>query len=438
MKRINYILILLSLVAMVSCMDKYTEFYTANSPVYLSYDSLRSAVKSVNPTELNNPGKIYFKDNFLFVVEKLKGIHVFDMTVPSSPQNLKFIPVPGCVDIAIKNNILYADSYVDLVAVDISSINSVKEVARVKDVFPYTVPPTNNELRVEPVDQTQGIVTAWEVTRQKKDINYQNVPVYPVWSYYEKNYAMYDAVGGFKNGAELSSSGTSAASYGKSGSMARFGLYDKYLYSVDNNQVYTFNVQNPASPVKLGMQYLGWNIETMFLYDNHMFLGTNSGMIIASLQNPLIPTQVGSYAHITSCDPVIVDDGYAYVTLRGGQTCRNTTVNRLDVLKLAVDYKTVSPVAFYNLTNPHGLGIDGNTLFVCDGSDGLKVYDCTDKTTIDQHLIKAFPAIQSYDVIPVNTSKYLFMVGDGGFYLYDYSNLNDIRKIATIEVKEKK
>ena len=68
MKRINYILILLSLVAMVSCMDKYTEFYTANSPVYLSYDSLRSAVKSVNPTELNNPGKIYFKDNFLFVV----------------------------------------------------------------------------------------------------------------------------------------------------------------------------------------------------------------------------------------------------------------------------------------------------------------------------------------------------------------------------------
>lgn len=85
----------------------------------------------------------------------------------------------------------------------------------------------------------------------------------------------------------------------------------------------------------------------MFLaYDDHMFLGTNSGMIIASLQNPLIPTQVGSYAHITSCDPVIVDDGYAYVTLRGGQTCRNTTVNRLDVLKLAADYKTVSPVAF--------------------------------------------------------------------------------------------
>ena len=314
----------------------------------------------------------------------------------------------------------------------------MKEVGRVKEVFPYTVPPTNNELRVEPVDQTQGIVTAWEVTRQKKDINYQNVPVYPVWRYYSSNYAMYDAAGGFKNGAELSSSGTSAASYGKSGSMARFGLYDKYLYSVDNNQVYTFNVQNPASPVKLGMQYLGWNIETMFLYDDHMFLGTNSGMIIASLQNPLIPTQVGSYAHITSCDPVIVDDGYAYVTLRDGQTCRNTTVNRLDVLKLAVDYKTVSPVAFYNLTNPHGLGIDGNTLFVCDGSDGLKVYDCTDKTTIDQHLIKAFPAIQSYDVIPVNTSKYLFMVGDGGFYLYDYSNLNDIRKIATIEVKEKK
>lgn len=99
--------------------------------------------------------------------------------------------------------------------------------------------------------------------------------------------------------------------------------------------------------------------------------------------------------------------------------------------------KRLVPWHFYNLTNPHGLGIDGNTLFVCDGSDGLKVYDCTDKTTIDQHLIKAFPAIQSYDVY---SGEYLQISLYGWrwrIYLYDYSNLNDIRKIATIEVKEK-
>jgi len=437
MKQLNYIFLLVTVFAFSSCMDKYTEFYTANSPVYLSFEDLRSAVKTSEPSDLYNPGKIYFKDNILFVVEKLKGIHVFDMSVPSSPKNLSFITVPGCIDIAIRDNILYTDSYVDLVSVDISTINAVKEVGRAKNVFPYSVPPTNNELRVEEIDQTRGIVTGWEITREKKELNYQNVPVYPVWWYYSSNYALSDATGGLKGGAETSSSGT-ASGFGKSGSMARFGLYDKYLYSVDNNAVYVFNIQNQTAPALINKQYLGWNIETMFMYDNQMFLGTNNGMIIASLQNPLVPAQISTYSHITSCDPVIVDDGYAYVTLRGGQTCRNTTVNQLDVLKLSTDYKTITPVAFYNLTNPHGLGIDGNTLFVCDGSDGLKVYDCTDKTTIDQHLIKAFPSIQTYDVIPVNTSKYLFMVGDGGFYLYDYNNLNDIRQIAKIEVKEEK
>jgi len=50
-------------------MDKYTETSTVNSPIYMSYETLRSAVKSTSPQTLANPGKIYFKDNYLFVVE---------------------------------------------------------------------------------------------------------------------------------------------------------------------------------------------------------------------------------------------------------------------------------------------------------------------------------------------------------------------------------
>ena len=129
----------------------------------------------------------------------------------------------------------------------------------------------------------------------------------------------------------------------------------------------------------------------------------------------------------------MVADGYAYVTLRGGTTC-GSTVNRLDVLELSDNYVDNTLVASYPLNGPYGLGIDDDILFICDGNAGLKVYDVTDKTQIDNHMIAVFPGINTYDVIPVN--GYLFMIGDDGFYLYDYSDLQNIRKIGEIPVNK--
>ena len=70
------------------------------------------------------------------------------MTDPADPENMGFIEIPGNVDIAIKNNTLYADSYVDLVAIDISDIENPEEVNRVEDVFPYTLPPYDENYRL--------------------------------------------------------------------------------------------------------------------------------------------------------------------------------------------------------------------------------------------------------------------------------------------------
>ena len=46
---------------------------------------------------------------------------------PIAVENLFFIDIPGSIDIAVKGNILYADLYTDLVALDISNpLNVVK------------------------------------------------------------------------------------------------------------------------------------------------------------------------------------------------------------------------------------------------------------------------------------------------------------------------
>ena len=160
-----------------------------------------------------------------------------------------------------------------------------------------------------------------------------------------------------------------------------------------------------------------------------------SGMLVYSLENPVVLQHKASYWHITACDPVVVESGYAYVTLHTGVQCRNQSINRLDVLKLSDVYRIITPVNMVSMTEPYGLGIDKEMLFIGDGKAGLKVFDVTDKKKIENHLIARFPSIQAFDVIPVN--GYLFMIGNDGFYLYDYSNPKQIKLIGKIPVVKK-
>lgn len=195
----------------------------------MSYDELRAAVKPAAPRDLENPGKIYFKDDYIFVVEEMKGFHLIDVSNPASPQKKAFVQIPGCVDIAVKENILYADSYVDMVAIDVSDINNMKEIKRVKDVFPYTVPPAGNEYRLAEVDKEKGVVIDWEVKKVRQEMEYQYYSVYPIFSrgYAEKlDGPYYTASAGISNSSGVG--GSSGTSFGVGGSMARFGLYKEY------------------------------------------------------------------------------------------------------------------------------------------------------------------------------------------------------------------
>ena len=78
-KSINLFFQLLCLIFMISaCRDKYTEEYLALDPVYLSYTDFREAVRSINTQALEKPGKIYYKNNYLYINELMKGVHVYN------------------------------------------------------------------------------------------------------------------------------------------------------------------------------------------------------------------------------------------------------------------------------------------------------------------------------------------------------------------------
>lgn len=400
--------------------------YVYYEPIYKSFEEIKEETRLTSPQPLSAVGKIYIKGNYLFVNDPGKGIHIFNNTDPASPLQEAFLNIPGNYDLAIKGNTLYADSYIDLVAFDISNVEGIKEVSRESAVFSYF----NYDIGFSGsgVDATKGIITGWKETTKTEvkegDCSFQ--PVGRVTWY--NGGVLAESAADFTR--SLASAPGTGSGPGVGGSMARFTVHSDFLYAINSGYLHTFDV-TAAKPVSKIKSYVGWDIETIFPYGANLFLGSSSGMHILSLDNPENPAVISTYTHVTSCDPVVVQDGYAYVTLRSGNACAGFT-NQLEVIDIH-DKTAPSLVKIYPMTNPHGLGVDGDLLFVCDGQDGLKVYKADDVMAIDQNLIKHYESIHAFDVIPHNDR--LVMIGEDGLFQYSYADPENITLLSQITIQ---
>ncbi len=135
---------------------------------------------------------------------------------------------------------------------------------------------------------------------------------------------------------------------------------------------------------------------------------------------------LGTANHVRACDPVVAADTVSYVTVRTGTACGGD-VNALYVYDL---HNIMQPVQknVVNLQNPHGLGIRGNTLFVCDGAGGLKVYNI--KQAYYPVLKHTLTGETFYDCIPYD--DVLVCMIEGGIALYDISDTDAIRLLSKI------
>ena len=133
-------------------------------PVYVPTAEAR-VIKGLPPKDIVTQGKIYVKGNYIFIGDVNLGVHVVDNTDPRNPKKIAFIQIYGNHDIAVKEDILYADNLDDLVALDISDLQNPRVVKRIEKVyrFPNQQYPENLPFHTwfECPDPSKGIVVGW-------------------------------------------------------------------------------------------------------------------------------------------------------------------------------------------------------------------------------------------------------------------------------------
>ncbi len=386
---------------------KYADYLVAR-PLKISKAEFRADPDILPPAPIKESGKIYAYQDYIFVNDKYRGVHVVDNSDPTNPKKIAFIEIDGNVDISVKGDYLYADSITDLVVLDISNIDDIKMVNRLEDVLRDNIvwPAEADLFDWGEVDYENEIVIGWETVTERRLI-----------SEYEQRFSI----------DVMFAETANDASVGQGGSLARFKIVDDYLYAVDRNNINIFDITDLENPKDLEDVYAGFDIETIFNRGQHLFLGSMRGMYIYDISSPAKPEFVSEFQHGTACDPVVVDGDYAYVTLRGGNNC-GATESGLFIVDISNISKPELKIS-YPMDGPYGLGIKDEKLFVCDGESGLKVYDKTDVENLE--ILNHFKDINTFDVIPMEEN--LLMVGEDVLYQYEYLD-NDIELISTFQL----
>ncbi len=161
-----------------------------------------------------------------------------------------------------------------------------------------------------------------------------------------------------------SGSNTSNSS-GEAGSTAKFLTQNNHLISIEDRLIKVFSIEDTLQPTLINTYKSRQTLETIFPYnENKIMLGTNSGVIIMDHSVPGELSEISFLNHAISCDPVIADNNYMYVTLRSGSFCGVDDINELQIINIE-DLTRPVLVKTIELDQPWGLGLNGETLYIC-------------------------------------------------------------------------
>jgi hypothetical protein len=206
-------------------------------------------------------------------------------------------------------------------------------------------------------------------------------------------------------------------STGKGGSLARFTIVGNYLYTVDKENLKVFDITDGAQPVFKTTIPVGFEIETIFPFRDKLFIGSSSVVYIFSIDDPAKPKRLSEAISPTvmrRCDPVVAKDSVAFATLRTNGPCGG-----VQSILAVYDIRDVSnPVqrASLPLLEPYGLGYFDNTLYICDKT---QLVVCDISSPFEPRVINSIREANSsfIDVVPYNNLLVCWVTD--GIIIYD-------------------
>lgn len=408
-KLLLFLTIIVPVSGLWSCRDKCkeTRLVVRQIPIYHPFSEIREGVGVTSAREIQDRGKIFVQGNYLFVNEIKQGVHVIDNSDQKNPRFISFIKIPGNGDMVVRDNILYADSYSDIVSIDVRDPVHPIEVGRVKDVF-YSGWFNNVQWSVGTDGLFLGEYNEKHETETFEVDCEDNTPI-PIRE------IVY----------------TSPVS-DRMKAVSRFAFKDKFLYGIISwGSLGVFDLETPAKPVSTNRNILESSLFSIVPYRNKLFLGSQNGIVLYDNTDPSAPQKISNFPLGTPCDQVTVDDDIAYVTLRAETFCGGNT-NKLDVIDIS-DNKVPKLIRSYPMESPWATSVDFPHLYLCEGDKGLKVFDVSDKTEINKHLLLVKNDIVAYSVIAIG--KTLLVTGKDFLYQFDTTNPRDLREISKIPVK---
>lgn len=404
------IVLLLSSIYLASCQKEPVETALFAVPQIKKMADIRASVGVKLAQSTDSDGKIYVTENQLFYIAQESGVHIFNNENPQSPVNIAFLAIEGVHDIAVKGNYLFADNFVDLLVFDISNLSNITLVQTLENTFIY-YPEYPEDVDYYAWDEYPGedeIIVGYTIeTRPVPDDEY----------IYMMEGALTDMAAGAGN------------SVGVGGSYAQFQINKNALYKVDKFKLNVYNITDPVQTFFDKEVYvnswIGGELETLFKQKEYLFVGSTQGMYVVNALDEFNPTFISGFSHATACDPVVVWNQTAYITVRGGNTC-GAIQDQVNVINIS---NIENPVlqSTYLLHQPYGLGVKDTTLYVCSGDEGLNVFNALDGSNL---VLANHYNFNVTDVIPLDS--HLILVGPNKVLQMNYGSDFSLTPISEI------
>ncbi len=331
--------------------------------------------QNLSTEEIVNAKNIYLKDSLLLVSDGTNGIGIYSVLNPTNPIKKGHIYLHGHSGLAVRNNVIYANSYNRILALRLNDDFSCDTLCSIGEFYPH---------------------------------------------YMGDMYCGTGLVGCCSSpiSAEMGS--------GTGGSYAVFAVVDSFLYYINEGSLKTMDISNSDTIKELSNIYVDFSIETLFPRKGHLFIGGRRGMYLFSLSNPSRPTRIGTLNHFQAHDPVVVQDTIAYVTLRKG-SFNNNSRDALLIVNIAnlEDPKVITELSTYS---PYGLVVKDTFLFVSNGYNGMTLFSVADPRNPTTLFYKR--DIETKDFIWSN--NLLYMMGFSNVILFDAIDPKKIKELSYI------